>query len=204
MFMFVLTDDANQLLAEAVRGMTLGFELPNNFLHPERYRNQDLDYVFSIVPDVVSTALFEVMPSDVPIDPQMPFVYLRQNLLPEFVVAWFMAYIPSKRIGKTTRFFRALNAVEQYREFIFFPPNAADARDTIVAGGGALPEHLLPGGEERQGTEQGVGEGEPQASQQGVAEVEPQASVEGVARGEKLSSEDDPLNVGFVDDSDED
>ena len=126
-----------------IRGMRLGFEQPRNFLHPERYINHDLpDSFFAEVPAVVSTAIFEVLTDDIPIDPQMPFIFLRQNRLPEFVVAWFMAFLPKKRIGKMNRFYRALHAIEQYREYVLFPPSAHDAIDTIVAGGGALPDHV--------------------------------------------------------------
>ena len=203
-----LTDDVVGIVDEAIRSMTLGFELPRNFLHPERYLNPDLDDDwFSLVPEVVSTALFETMSVDVPIDPQMPFVFVRQNLLPQFVVAWFMAFIPAKRIAKSTRFFRALNAIEQYREFIFFPPNSHDVLDPIVAGGGALPHHLLPGGEEQPASDQGDAEG----SGQGVGGEEQPTRDQGEAEAggqgvgaEKEASQDDPLNVGFVDDTDED
>ena len=141
-FSFFLTGEEEEDQVESiqdafVRSMTLDFELPSNFLHPERYPNVDLaDALFSRVPSVVSSALFDAMPESIPIDPQMPFIFLRQSRLPEFVVAWFMAFLPKKRVGRMNRFFSSMNAIEQYREFVFFPPTDPNLYDPIVAAGG--------------------------------------------------------------------
>ena len=104
----------------AIRNMTLDFEVPNNFLNPEKYRPSELSTEWlKYIPDVVAAALYEAMGPGVPLDPLMPFVYLKKNLLPEFVVAFFMHAQGKSRIGKSTRFYRALYLIETYRKFIF-------------------------------------------------------------------------------------
>ena len=184
-FSFFLTGEEEEDQVESiqdafVRSMTLDFELPSNFLHPERYPNVDLaDALFSRVPSVVSSALFDAMPESIPIDPQMPFIFLCQSRLPEFVVAWFMAFLPKKRVGRMNRFFSSMNAIEQYREFVFFPPTDPNLYDPIVAAGGALAPALL--------AEHGQEE-------EGVSDTEKTTDIE---KTSKESGEED-LNRGFV------
>ena len=184
-FSFFLTGEEEEDQVESiqdafVRSMTLDFELPSNFLHPERYPNVDLaDALFSRVPSVVSSALFDAMPESIPIDPQMPYIFLRQSRLPEFVVAWFMAFLPKKRVGRMNRFFSSMNAIEQYREFVFFPPTDPNLYDPIVAAGGALAPALL--------AEHG-------AEEEGASDTEKTTDIEKTI---KESGEED-LNRGFV------
>ena len=136
---FLLVDESDGT-SEEILGLTLGFEIPTQPVRPEKFRKVELsEEFFNAVPQVVVTAVMEVLDNSVPIDVQMPLIYLRSGALPEFVVAWFMAALPKSRVGKTTRFYQALRAIEQLREYIFF----GSSDDPIEAGGGALAPHLL-------------------------------------------------------------
>ena len=98
----------------------MDFEVPNNFLNPEKYRPSEMTTEWlNYIPDVVASALYDAMGPGVPIDPLMPFVYLKKKLLPEFVVAFFMHAQGKSRIGKSTRFYRALYLIESYRKYVF-------------------------------------------------------------------------------------
>ena len=192
---FLLGDDSD---GDEIRGLTLGFAIPTQPVRPERFRKVELsEEFFNAVPQVVMTALLEVLDNSVPIDVQMPLVYLRSGALPEFVVAWFMAALPKSRVGKTTRFYQALRAIEQLREFVFY----GSADDPIEAGGGALAPHLL-GVPDKEDATPAATPGEAAAAP-GEAAAAPgeAAAAPGGAAAEPGGA--DPLNEGFVHDSDE-
>lgn len=107
-----------------IRGMKLGFEIPKNFLNPEKYRPSTIPEAgFAAVPDVISSAVFQAMPAEVPIDAFNPFIYLRNGVLPEFVVVYFMRMVSVRIKSNMTRFFTAMHLIEMYREYIIIPPS---------------------------------------------------------------------------------
>ena len=134
-----------------IRMMALDFEYPTKFIHPDKYKDFDLSEEFFIqIPAVVTSDIMESMGMEIPIDPQMPLVFLRQHRLSEFVVAWFMENLPKSvrsRVAKSTLFFRALHAIERYRAYLYTDPEEVDS-DPILAAGGALASQLLPPEEE--------------------------------------------------------
>ena len=178
--------------------MCLDFEYPTKLVHPEKYKDLQLsDDFFLQVPAVVTSEILENMGAEIPIDPQMPLIFLRQRRLGEFVVAWFMEFVPTpprSRFGKATKFFRALEAIEQYRSFLFFPTAGElgaipdTDSDPILAGGGALAPHLLPQGEE----EADGKDGEPQATAK-----EPDAAAKEPEAAAKESEEADDRHRGL-------
>ena len=171
----------------------MGFEIPTQPVRSERFRKVELsEEFFNAVPQVVVTAVMEVLDNSVPIDVQMPLIYLRSGALPEFVVAWFMAALPKSRVGKTTRFYQALRAIEQFREFIFY----GTADDPIEAGGGALPPHLLG-----QPDEDATAPDDAAAPGQADAAPGPADAPPGPA--DATPGDEDRLNKGFVEDSEE-
>ena len=128
--------------------MELNFQLPQEFRHPDKFNPSDVgDDFFMNVPSVVAAAIFDAIGENVPIDPTIPLIYLRSDRLPQFVPAWFMAAMPTggKRLGKSTKFYRALHAIERYREYIMYPADPA-IPEFILAGAGAVPpHHFAPG-----------------------------------------------------------
>ena len=106
---------------EVIRGLKLGFQIPTRFVEPAKYENVALsDQFYKDVPSVVSTALLEVLGGTIPIDVQMPLVFFREGKLPEFVVAWFYSALPKSKFANSTRFYQALRAIEQYRQYVFY------------------------------------------------------------------------------------
>ena len=170
----------------------MGFEIPTKPIRPENFRKVDLtEEFFKAVPAVVASALLEVLDNSVPIDVQMPLIYFRSGHLPEFVVAWFVAALPKSRVGKTTRFYQALRAIEQYREFIFY----GSADDPIEAGGGALPPHLLGQPDDATAPDDAAAPGQADAAP-GPADAPP-------GPADATPGDEDRLNKGFVEDSEE-
>lgn len=102
----------------AIRGMTLGFEIPRNFHNVDSYRPSHIDEsLFRSVPDVVTAGIMDVI--DLPIfDATIPFIYLKHGFLPEFTVVFFMNAQPKSRISNSTRFYRALHLLEMYRQYL--------------------------------------------------------------------------------------
>ena len=110
-------------MSDEIRAMSLGFELPRNFLNPDRYLPEPLSEEFVAgIPDVVSTAVFVAMDANVPIDAFNPFIYLRNGRLPEYVVAYFMTLVSRRVKSNMSRFFTAMHLIEMYREYIIVPP----------------------------------------------------------------------------------
>ena len=170
----------------------MGFEIPTKPIRPENFRKVDLtEEFFKAVPAVVASALLEVLDNSVPIDVQMPLIYFRSGHLPEFVVAWFVAALPKSRVGKTTRFYQALRAIEQFREFIFY----GSADDPIEAGGGALPPHLLGQPDDATAPDDAAAPGQADAAP-GPADAPP-------GPADATPGDEDRLNKGFVEDSEE-
>ena len=153
---------------------------------------------FKAVPAVVASALLEVLDNSVPIDVQMPLIYFRSGHLPEFVVAWFVAALPKSRVGKTTRFYQALRAIEQFREFIFY----GSADDPMEAGGGALPPHLLGQPEDATAPDDAAAPGQVDAAP-GPADATPGQADAAPGPADATSGEAEGLNQGFVEDSEE-
>lgn len=109
---------------QAIRALTLGFELPKNFLNPEKYRpDHSPDDQFAGVPDVITNTLFRAMDANVPIDAFNPFIYVRNGILPEFVVAYFMQMVGRRVKSTMSRFFQAMHLIEMYREYVILPPH---------------------------------------------------------------------------------
>ena len=160
---------------------------------------------FKAVPAVVASAVLEVLDNSVPIDVQMPLIYFRSGHLPEFVVAWFVAALPKSRVGKTTRFYQALRAIEQFREFIFY----GSADDPIEAGGGALPPHLLGQPDEATAPDDAAAPGQvdaapgPVDAAPGPADATPGQADAAPGPADATSGEAEGLNQGFVEDSEE-
>ena len=98
--------------------------MPTKFHDPERYNpGRVAPEVFEQVPGVVASAIFNAIDADVVLDPGVVFLYLKQGLLPQFVVAYFMDLQGTRRkISKGTRFFRALYLVHLFREHVILPP----------------------------------------------------------------------------------
>ena len=170
--------------------MTLDFELPSFFRDPHKFVPGNLDHFFEDVPSVVAAAIFEAISDDVPADPSIPLIYLRNNRLPRFVVAWFMAAMPTegRRLGKSTRFFRALHGIEMFREYVLYPPE--NIPEFILAGAGAVPpDHFLSG----------FG-GMPTTDEMARGEADKSSEEESGGEGEKEGSD---LNNAFVEEDDE-
>lgn len=111
-------------MSAEIRALKLEFEVPKNFLNPEKYLPEPLpNRVLADVPDVIMTAVFEVMDIDVPIDPFNTFMYLRNGRLPEFVVVYFMNLVSRHVKSNMSRFFTALHLIQMYREYIINPPS---------------------------------------------------------------------------------
>ena len=182
----------------AIRSMTLDFELPSFFRDPHKFVPGNLDHFFEDVPSVVAAAIFEAISDEVPADPSIPLIYLRNNRLPSFVVAWFMAAMLTggRRLGKATKFYRALHAIERYREFIMYPADPS-IPEYILAGAGAVPtEHFAPGS----GGVPSLDDLEKEAQRLREAAG---SDVTKDAEGQPADDED-PHNVGFVDDKEDD
>ena len=106
------------------KNRTLDFVLPNNFLHPDKYYPGPVtDEVFDNVPGWVASAIFDAMDADVVLDPGAVFLYLKNGLLPQYVVIYFMEIQGTRRkISTSTRFYRALYLVHMFREYVIVPP----------------------------------------------------------------------------------
>jgi hypothetical protein len=103
----------------AIRSLTLGFEVPRNFNNIESYRPSSVDEaIFRAVPNVVASAIVDAIDQMNFFDPLLPFSYLRNGLLPEFVVVHFMTVQKNPRISNQTRFYRAMWLIELYREYL--------------------------------------------------------------------------------------
>ena len=98
--------------------------MPTKFHDPERYSpGRVAPEVFEQVPGVIASAIFNAIDADVVLDPGVVFLYLKQGLLPQFVVAYFMDLQGTRRkISKCTRFYRALYLVHLFREHVILPP----------------------------------------------------------------------------------
>jgi len=205
--LFHLTGD--DPIDEAIRSMELNFQLPQEFRHPDKFNPSDVgDDFFMNVPSVVAAAIFDAIGENVPIDPTIPLIYLRSNRLPQFVPAWFMAAMPTggKRLGKSTKFYRALHAIERYREYIMYPADPA-IPEFILAGAGAVPpDHFAPGS----GPAASLDELQKEADRLREAAGSESSKVPEVggsditkdAEGE-AADDDDGHNIGFVDDEDD-
>lgn len=69
-------DDGEE--ARTLRSLQLEFEVPRNFLNPDKYRPDHVpEDDFGEVPDVITRSIFDVMDANVPIDALNPFIYLR-------------------------------------------------------------------------------------------------------------------------------
>lgn len=113
--------------------MQLSFELPRNFINPDKYRpDQSPDDLFAAVPDVITRSIFGVMDVNVPIDALNPFVYVRNGLLPEFVVVFFMNMVAKRIKSNMSRFFTAMHLIEMYREYVIIPPHHFMAVDSAA------------------------------------------------------------------------
>ena len=124
-FFFVsLGQDDDGEEARALRALQLEFEVPRNFLNPDKYRPDHVpEDDFGEVPDVITRSIFDVMDANVPIDALNPFIYLRSGRLPEFVVVFFMNMVAKRVKSKMSRFFHAMHLIEMYREYIIVPPH---------------------------------------------------------------------------------
>jgi len=195
--LFHLTGD--DPIDEAIPSMELNFQLPQEFRHPDKFNPSDVgDDFFMNVPSVVAAAIFDAIGENVPIDPTIPLIYLRSNRLPQFVPAWFMAAMPTggKRLGKSTKFYRALHAIERYREYIMYPADPA-IPEFILAGAGAVPpDHFAPGS----GPAASLDELQKEADRLREAAG---SDVTKDAEGQP-GDDEDPHNVGFVDDKEDD
>jgi len=122
--------------AAEIRSLQLGFEIPKNFLNPDKYRPASIpDEAFAAVPDLITTAIFNVMDAQVPIDAFTPFLYLRNGRLEEFVVAYFMKLVSARVRSNMSRFFTAMHLIEMYREYVIIPPSHFLAsHDTAAVG----------------------------------------------------------------------
>ena len=99
------------------------FELPVNFRHPARYMPPVGAFQRAMnPPERVINALMEAIGRDVPPDANIPFIYLRANRFPVFVLNYFMDIQGPVRIALSTRFFRALHLIEATREAVINPP----------------------------------------------------------------------------------
>ena len=139
-FYFPLGEDDE--MSNQIRALQLGFELPRNFLNPDKYRPERIpDDDFAQVPEVVTAALFNVLDVNVPIDALNPFVYLRNGRLPEFIVAYFMQFVSRRIKSNMSRFFSAMHLIEMYREYVIVPPtHFMAALDTAAANPDANPD----------------------------------------------------------------
>ena len=178
----------------AIRSLELNFELPNEFRHPEKFNPTDVTDEFIMdVPQVVGAAIFEAIGDNVPINPQVPLIYLQSGRLPQFVVAWFMAAMPTggKRLAKSTKFFRALHAVERYREYVLFPADPS-VPEYILAGAGAVPlDHFLPGSHD------------PTKQDDVTKQDDDTKKDDDTKEDDETKEEEDGHNVGFLDEKEE-
>lgn len=108
----------------------LPFEIPVNF-YPDRYKLGTVpDEVFESVPQAIGDVIFQVLGPDVPLHPQIVFLYLKSGALPHYVINYFMKIQKKKGLANMTRFYRALKLVHKYREFSALPPLHYLALDT--------------------------------------------------------------------------
>ena len=143
--------EEENVAATQIRSMELGFELPKNFLNPDKYRpTASFDEAFASVPDVVGSAIFDAMDADVPIDAFNPFIYLRHGRLPEFVAAYFMQLVSARVRSNMSRFFTAMHLIEMYREYIIIPPShfMAQVDSVAVVRGEAKDDGKMEAGQE--------------------------------------------------------
>lgn len=130
LFLFLGEEDED---TKAIRALRLSFEVPRNFMNPDKFRpEQSFDDQFATVPDLITTSVFEAMDVNVPIDPLNPFIYLRSQRLPEFVVVYFMELVPRRVKSNMSRFFTAMHLIEMYREYVIIPPHHFMAVDTAA------------------------------------------------------------------------
>jgi len=117
---FILDQDEQS--ASVVR-MALDFEIPKNFMHPEKYVPTKIrEDAFDDVPRVVAEAIFEAIGLEVPLDPMTIFLYLKTGRLPEFVIAYFMQFeLPKRKVTKMYLFYRALHLANMFRESVLVP-----------------------------------------------------------------------------------
>lgn len=133
---FILDDDEVQ----AIKGLRNDFGIPKSFGNSEKYFPVRLDVQsFETVPEVVGNAIFETIGLDVPFDPMATFIYVRNGLLPEFVVAYFMEFqLPKRKISEGSKFYRAMHLISMFREYFIVPkrhflcePIAEDAKNEV-------------------------------------------------------------------------
>ena len=95
----------------------LPIELPTHFDDSARYMPPAGAFHRAMnPPDIVVDTLMEAIPASVPTDARIPFVYLRANRLPIFVLNYFMDVQGPVRISLRMRLFRALHLIEAARE----------------------------------------------------------------------------------------
>lgn len=129
-----LGDEEEDDQATEIKGFKLPFEVPKNFLNPDKYQpDQTPEEEFAQVPDVVARAVFDALDVNVPIDALNPFVYLRNGRLPEFVVVYFMKLVSRRVKSNMSRFYSAMHLIEMFREYVIVPPTHFMAIDTVAA-----------------------------------------------------------------------
>ena len=121
-------------MASDLLDYALPFELPKNFMNPDKYDPGVVpDEVFENVPVYIGEAVFAVLGDEVPLDPQVILVYLRNGLLPHYVIEYFLSIQKKKNLSNQTRLFRALMLVHRFREFHILPaPHFLSQFDTAA------------------------------------------------------------------------
>ena len=91
------------------------------------------------VPRVVHDQILFVLPRSIPTNPQIVFGFVQSELLPPFVINYFMSMQPpNARVNNATRFFRALHMIENYRQW-YFDTNPVAEQQAILPPPRALP-----------------------------------------------------------------
>ena len=116
MFIFLVEDGWN--IPSGLVDFLLAFELPKNFNNPEKYD----PWAFDAVPQYISEAVFAVLGIDVPLDPQIILVYLRNGQFPHYVIDYIVTIQKKKNLAIMTSFFRVMWLVHRFCEHIILPP----------------------------------------------------------------------------------
>ncbi len=175
----------------ALRSMTLGFEIPNRFNNPDKFRPTYVGEDFlRQVPNVISSGLIDAMGADVPIDVMNAFQYLKHGRVPEYVVVYFMNAQPATRCSNSTRFFRALHLMEAYRDYIL-PPYHGPVQAQEDEGEGVGTEPAEEGGDGTESADEG-GVGTEPAEEGGVGTEPAEEEGVGTEPAEKEGDGTDP------------
>jgi len=120
MFSFILPDATEFAIVSA---NTFSFDPPAKFSSKEVASERDYRALASRepLPDVITAAVKEYLPESLPISPMLVFVYVKQGLLPPFVVNYFISIQPGKTTSVSTKFFKALHLIEAYRASVYRP-----------------------------------------------------------------------------------